>query len=201
MKKSMIAIAMMVLCDLAVAKDVSVLPEGFVSIMKTDEGCAINNPLPKDGESVSWSGGCVNGLADGYGVLQWYLHGKPTDRYVGEYQAGRIHGVGQYVWRDGVVHTGSWKDDRVDGFAEIVFTGLWQGDVYVGAMQDGKRHGRGTYYSNIHNLGTRRDYGDDFLSKHVAGVTRRGSYLVADAIYEEGGLVAICGKDAHDLCD
>ncbi len=51
------------------------VPERY--IVKTSNGCALVNPTtPQGNESISWTGGCKDGLLDGYGKLQWYQNGK-----------------------------------------------------------------------------------------------------------------------------
>lgn len=38
----------------------------------TDKGCKVWNPNPQPNESVTWSGECVDGKANGNGILTWY---------------------------------------------------------------------------------------------------------------------------------
>jgi len=33
---------------------------------------------PAPGDTISWRGRCTKGLADGGGMLQWFLQGKPS---------------------------------------------------------------------------------------------------------------------------
>lgn len=177
------------------------LPKGFTAIIKTDDGCGINNPYPKAGESISWSGECVDGLAQGYGVLQWYQDGIPTDNYAGEYRAGRLNGLGQYTWRDGIMMTGVWKDDKAEGLHEIIMSqGDSKGDVYIGQLKDGMRQGRGVYYFYRHNPFFKRNF-DDLPKFDVAGDFRWiGDYLLADIVSENGNMVAVCGIQEHPEC-
>lgn len=44
----------------------------------TDKGCRLNNPSPQPHETVSWTGACRNGYADGFGTLTWFQDGKPS---------------------------------------------------------------------------------------------------------------------------
>ena len=47
-------------------------------------GCKVANPFPRPGESITWSGECKNGFAQGSGVLQWYSErpgGRPLRGY------------------------------------------------------------------------------------------------------------------------
>src|ERR1017187_9422766 len=42
-------------------------------------GCKVANPFPQPGESITWSGQCKNGVADGEGLLEWYINGNAAD--------------------------------------------------------------------------------------------------------------------------
>jgi len=44
-------------------------------------GCKVANPFPRAGESITWSGPCKNGFADGQGILQWFFNGKEDDQH------------------------------------------------------------------------------------------------------------------------
>ena len=59
-----------------------------VSWIADSNGCKIANPFPQPGETVTWSGGCSKGLADGDGVMQWFIDGKPLDMYEGTLKEG-----------------------------------------------------------------------------------------------------------------
>lgn len=93
-------------------------PEGWIQDAKT--GCRIRNPAPQPRESVTWSGTCPNGIAEGSGVLQWFDDDRPTDRYEGE-------------MRDG------WENGRGIATSTVI------ADRYEGEWRDGWRHGRGIY--------------------------------------------------------
>ena len=58
------------------ARPAQAAQEGWIADSKT--GCKVWDPMPQQNETVSWSGSCKNGLAQGRGVLQWYADGKPT---------------------------------------------------------------------------------------------------------------------------
>lgn len=51
----------------------------------SNKGCRVNNPSPKPNESVTWTGPCRNGLADGHGMLAWFENGKPSGEPKQEY--------------------------------------------------------------------------------------------------------------------
>jgi uncharacterized protein YecT (DUF1311 family) len=103
-------------------------------------GCAVFNPYPKPGESVTWSGICEFGKASGYGVLKWYFDGKQTDTYIGVYKHGKASGYGVYYMANGDKYDGEWKDDMKNGRGVLTTA---SGDKYDGEWKDDKANGRG----------------------------------------------------------
>lgn len=43
------------------------------------KGCLVFNPNPQPNETVTWSGGCVDGNAEGVGEIVWYADGIPAE--------------------------------------------------------------------------------------------------------------------------
>lgn len=96
---------------------------------------------PKLNASVTWSGGCKDGYADGEGTLVWLVSGKEKSRYEGTLRQGRAHGQGYSVSSDGIQYEGN----HVDGLREgrgIVMTK--DGTRYEGDFMAGKFHGTGS---------------------------------------------------------
>ena len=56
-------------------------------------GCYLWNPAPQDNETVTWSGGCSNGLAQGDGRVTWYENDELSQIVEGRLQDGRRHGT------------------------------------------------------------------------------------------------------------
>ena len=105
-------------------------------------GCRIWNAQPAPLESVTWSGGCVDGKAEGPGVLQWYVAGAPDDRYEGEMHGGRLHGHLAVSYANGDRFEGEWRRDRPNGPGTFVRNG-WRvsGSWTNGCLeQDGRRY-------------------------------------------------------------
>ena len=96
-------------CLPAMAQDRTALPDWITA---TNQPCKIWNPSPQPNESVTWSGGCKNGLASGKGVLKWTENGKPDAVYDGEYAEGKRNGAGTLIMPDGKRVTGNWSNDE-----------------------------------------------------------------------------------------
>ncbi len=86
-------------------------PPGWIADATT--GCKVWDPAPQAGESIRWSGPCKEGLADGEGTLQWFVHGKPGDRYAGAYRHGKRNGYGVVTYANGETVKGTWSDDEL----------------------------------------------------------------------------------------
>src|SRR5471032_3330623 len=65
-------------------------PSGWVADPKT--GCKIWDAAPDPAEKITWSGKCEDGMADGGGMLQFYIGDLPVTRYEGEIRNGRSDG-------------------------------------------------------------------------------------------------------------
>jgi hypothetical protein len=159
------------------------VPEGWIADVGT--GCRIRNPAPQPRESVTWSGPCPNGIAQGIGILQWFDDDRPTDRYEGDMVDGWENGRGiatsttiadryEGEWRDG------WRHGR--GIYEFAV-----GDRYEGEWFEGYRTGRGTMtWAN----GAR--YEGEWLNSKPNG---QGVYTdAADAVFS-GNWSAGCVRD------
>ena len=79
-------------------------------------GCRVWNSTPDPGDTVSWSGPCKDGLANGYGVLVWLLDGQLDETYVGVLTGGHYTGYGTQIWRTGATFSGSYLNDRASGW-------------------------------------------------------------------------------------
>ncbi len=107
-----------------------------------ENGCKVYNPMPQQEETISWSGECRNGFADGSGTLDWFIGGQLEERYEGELNMGWADGEGTYVSRRGVRYKGGWKNSLQNGKGTIQNP---DGSVYQGEWKDGKPHGWGMY--------------------------------------------------------
>jgi hypothetical protein len=81
-------------------------------ITTANQSCKIWNPEPERNESVTWSGGCENGLASGKGVVQWTENGRPDVEFNGEYKDGKRNGPGVLMIPGRRRIDGVWMDDE-----------------------------------------------------------------------------------------
>ncbi len=109
-----------------------------------DKGCKVANPYPQPKESITWTGRCEEGFAEGEGVLQWFEDGKPAVSYEGHLSKGWASGQGVLKSANGTTYKGEWKDSRENGEGRLDWP---DGSWYEGQWRDGKPNGYGQYRS------------------------------------------------------
>jgi hypothetical protein len=102
-------------------------------------GCKVWDPHPVADETVSWSGDCADGLAQGAGSLQWLRGGKPFEKDDGEWNKGRQSGRGTQDW-----NTGSYQGELLNGEPHGHGIMTLQSARYEGEFRNGKPNGEGT---------------------------------------------------------
>jgi hypothetical protein len=102
-------------------------------------GCRVWNPHPQAGETVVWTGSCVNGLAQGAGRLQWLRDGKPYERDEGQWREGRQEGSGSQDWSSGR-YVGELAGSEPQGQGVLTLRTA----RYAGEFRAGKPDGAGT---------------------------------------------------------
>ena len=89
--------------------------------------------------SATWSGPCVEGRAQGQGILEWFRDGRLTIRYSGQMEGGLITGRGEMT-EYGSRYEGTWKDGELrEGVATYPgghrYSGKWdRGDWTRGVL-------------------------------------------------------------------
>jgi hypothetical protein len=94
-------------------------------------GCRLWDWRPEPEEAATWSGTCPGGLKEGAGIVQWFEHGRPIDRYEGAFERGRRKGFGRYYWPAGQRFEGYYDADLPNGQGTITidgvaFAGTWR---------------------------------------------------------------------------
>ncbi len=133
-RKVLFASALRLSCSAAHAQ-----PQAGDFVVDAKSGCKVWNPHPQSNETVNWSGGCVNGLAQGRGSLQWLNNNKPYEKDQGEWNEGRQSGRGTQDWS-----TGRCDGELVNGEPQGQGVLTLQSARYVGEFRNGKPNGAGT---------------------------------------------------------
>ena len=69
------------------------------------------------GSVFTWSGSTRNYYCNGYGTIQWYHDGSPSDKYTGYVQDGKNEGYGVFYYANGhKSYDGYWKNDMRNGY-------------------------------------------------------------------------------------
>lgn len=108
-------------------------------ITDADTGCQVWDPNPQLDETVSWSGRCSNGFADGSGKVQWLKDNKPIETDEGQWRDGRQIGRGVQNWPIGR-YEGELADGLPNGKGVLTFAKF----RYEGQFRDGKPNGAGS---------------------------------------------------------
>ena len=129
---------------LAAAAPTTLAADDEVTWIADSRGCQVANTFPRPGETITWSGSCKNGYADGDGVLQWFLNDKVDDRFEGHLQMGWAEGQGALAKIDGSKYAGGWKHSMQEGVGRYdAPDGSW----YEGQWKNGMPNGQGEYHS------------------------------------------------------
>ena len=110
--------------------------------LSNSPGCYVWNPNLQPDTTPTWTGECVEGLAQGTGTLNWVWFGDRSRREeTGRLQAGKYHG--QWVVRGAggrYVEEGPYVEGKRHG--QWVVRQTEDGFVEEGPYVKGKRHGR-----------------------------------------------------------
>lgn len=104
-------------------------------------GCKIWNPRSRFGDSVSWSGACKDGFANGYGEAAWYDKDSPGNVVRGSVVRGRFKGRVQVRYQSGELYSGA-LDAAGNRNGEGTFVRT-DGVKYQGGFFADAFHGRG----------------------------------------------------------
>ena len=102
-------------------------------------GCQVWDPNPQLDETVTWSGACSNGHAEGFGTVQWFKGGVRIETNEGQWRDGRQSGKGAQSWP-----TGRFEGEIADGLPNGEGVLTLQKLRYEGQFRDGRPDGIGT---------------------------------------------------------
>ena len=100
--------------------------------------CLAQNSFPRPNETVTWTGGCKNGFADGEGIQQWFINNAPTGRYEGRMEKGAYQGRGKYTQSNGRIFQGEYREGKRLGKGVLTepqgnrYEGTWEGVEMIG---------------------------------------------------------------------
>ena len=89
----------------------------------------------------------LNGSLNGFGTFIPSSSGEFSgDRYFGEFRDGIYNGQGTYIYADGSIAIGAFKNNS-PSWVNLTWSSetKWNGDKYVGQMKEWARHGHGKY--------------------------------------------------------
>ena len=107
-------------------------------------GCQIWGSFPLPNPTLTWSGSCLDGKANGIGTLRWYEYNGKSGKHgkhVGQFKDGKANGQGTCTWSSGAKYVGQFKDDKIHGQGTLTSA---NGDRYIGQWKENKSHGQGT---------------------------------------------------------
>ena len=100
-------------------------------LLDPQSGCRLWDWHPAPEDTSTWTGACPAGRKEGRGVVQWFEHGRPIDRFEGVYRRGKREGFGRYDWPTGERFEGTYADDLPTGRGTVTidgvsFSGTWR---------------------------------------------------------------------------
>jgi hypothetical protein len=107
--------------------------------------CTVYSVDPQPDETMTWSGACADGEANGKGTLvqRYSANGEAKEqRYTGAIRNGNYHGQGAFTWSNGNRYDGNVVDGEWTGHGIFAWP---NGNQYEGAFVDGEQTGRGVF--------------------------------------------------------
>ena len=99
-------------------------------LLDPQTGCRLWDWHPDPEDTATWSGACPGGLKEGAGIVQWFEHGRPIDRFEGVFEHGKRKGFGRYYWPAGQRFEGYYDDDLPNGQGTITIDGVSHAGIW-----------------------------------------------------------------------
>jgi len=112
---------------------------GWIADNRT--GCRIWDGAPIESEAVTWTGSCVDGLADGEGAVVRRSNGAVVSMSRSTKRRGHTEGSIVTILQDGSSYAGEVRNDLPSGYGVFI---LGNGTRYEGSISVGKPNGEGT---------------------------------------------------------
>ncbi len=144
---------MILVCWLCLAATSGYAEEHWIADKET--GCQVLTfrNLPSD-VSISWSGECKDGKANGKGELKFYEKKKIAITFDCTVQEGEVvYGIMETV--DGIKYVGEFKNGNINGNGKMT---LLDGKVYIGEFENGDFHGNGKLTFQIIDKNNQLEY-------------------------------------------
>ena len=103
-----------------------------------ETGCKIYGEHTQPIVTVYWDGDCVDGKAEGKGLLRVHIDDIPFSTYEGEVRQGMAHGYGILISPDNSRYEGEFKDNKMHGHGAIISV---DGKRLEGTYHNGLPHG------------------------------------------------------------
>ena len=105
--------------------------------------CAIYNTRPDPAITVRWAGPCVNGMAEGKGIIVYSRNNRFAAKYDGGVSGGARNGRGVYYTANFDQLSVNWKDGLAEGSGEWTYGDKSRLTV---VFYRGEARGEGRYY-------------------------------------------------------
>jgi hypothetical protein len=102
-------------------------------LLDPQSGCRLWDWHPAPEDTATWTGICPAGRKEGRGIVQWFEHGRPIDRFEGVYRRGKREGSGRYDWPTGERFEGTYANDLPNGRGIVTVDGV----SYAGTWRRG----------------------------------------------------------------
>ncbi len=109
-------------------------------VVCNSQGCKLLDPYFSEGVSMKWDGPCLNGKANGYGILTKYKNGEFESTYQGDYRNGIREGKGKFSHKDGSVKEGDFVNGQMTGKGVCTDN---NGNKFTGDFLNYRMHGFG----------------------------------------------------------